>query len=234
MAREANRPASAITQKEKICSFNPIVGKREAMLEFQTARNPHASGKNMPLFTRACAIVVIIALVFAASPVPAAQSAKNKNNNDSDQKELYAYVLTMDKIQKLNAASKDLREWASKNPKAAELDNDNSLEKGSISESARALETKAPEAVAILRKNGLTAREYMVLMFTLLQTSILVGAKKAGQMPEYTKEATALVNPANLTFVEQHWDELQKLDLSGGKSKDSKDSDESKDAEDKP
>jgi hypothetical protein len=51
-----------------------------------------------------------------------------------------------------------------------------------------------------------------VALLVLMQASILVGMKKATDT-EYSKDATTLVSPANLAFVEQHWEELQKMNL---------------------
>ena len=154
------------------------------------------------------AILAISALV---APQPGSAQAK-KAAADADQKELYSYVLTVDKLHRLADATRDMKEWQKKNPQAADEKADTSSEEGSISQRVKDIEAKAPEFVAIVRKNGLTTREYMVALLVLMQASILVGMKKATDT-EYSKDATTLVSPANLAFVEQHWEELQKMNL---------------------
>jgi hypothetical protein len=184
----------------------------------------------MTLFSKCSAVMVTVVLIFSGLPGAAAQSGKNKGNDDAEQRELYAYVLTMDKIHKLEGATRDMQEWEKKNPQAAKTakeEDEKRMENAPLSERAKLFDAKMPEAAAILRKNGLTTREYFLIVETMMQAAILVSVKKSGQMAEYSKEATALVNPANLTFVEQHWDELQKLNVSKG-------AEESRDSEEKP
>jgi hypothetical protein len=65
--------------------------------------------------------------------------------------------------------------------------------------------------VAILKKNGLTPREYVVGTKTLIQASMAVGLKKDGTYKEYPPELLKVVSPANLAFVEKHFDEVHKV-----------------------
>jgi hypothetical protein len=171
----------------------------------------------MHFVERSLAIFAITALL---APQPASAQA-NKSDADADQKELYSYVLTVDKLHKLADATRDMKEWQKKNPQAADEKADTASEEGSISQRVKDIEAKTPELVAIVRKNGLTTREYMVALLVLMQASILVGMKKATDT-EYSKDATTLVSPANLAFVEQHWEELQKMNL-GADSKNADD-----------
>src|SRR3984893_19094907 len=162
----------------------------------------------MNFIERCFAIFAVLALLV---PQPGSAQA-NKSAEDADQKELYSYVLTADKLHQLADATRDIKELQKKNPQAADEKVDTSSEEGSISERVKDIEAKAPEFAAIVRKNGLTTREYMVALLVLMQASILVGMKKATDT-EYSKDATTLVSPANLAFVEQHWEELQKMNL---------------------
>ncbi|MDP9146109.1 MAG: hypothetical protein M3N22_00495, partial [Acidobacteriota bacterium] len=114
------------------------------------------------------------------------------------------------KLHKLSDTTRDMKEWEKKHPEAEKEKSDRSLEEGTIAERAKAIEAKVPEVGAIMRKNGLTLHEYIVAFYVLMQASILVSMKKSSNK-DYTKEETALVSPANLAFVEQHWDELQKM-----------------------
>lgn len=136
----------------------------------------------------------------------AAQSKTRASGDDRDQKELYNYVLTMDKIQKIGTATKALSELGKRHP---ELQNESDNNKN-LDELARNFQ-KYPEAVAILARNGMTPREYSVGILTLMQASIAVGFKKSGTYKEYPPEMLKLVSKANLAFVDQHFDEIKKL-----------------------
>lgn len=171
----------------------------------------------MHFIERCFAIFAVLALL---APQPGGAQA-NKSAEDADQKELYSYVLTADKLHQLADATRDIKELQKKNPQAADEKVDTASEEGSISQRVKDIEAKAPEFAAIVRKNGLTPREYLVALLVLMQASILVSMKKASNT-EYSKEATTLVSPANLAFVEQHWDDLQKMNL-GADGKDADD-----------
>jgi hypothetical protein len=146
------------------------------------------------------AIVSTTAIVFA--------QANRAADNDPDQKEIYNYVLTLDKIQKLGAVQKDLDTLSKSNPQMAKnMDNDSDSK--TINDMVRNIE-KYPPVVAVLKKDGLTPREYAVCTMTLLQAGMAVGFKKAGTYKEYPPEMLKVVSPANLSFVEQHYDEITK------------------------
>jgi hypothetical protein len=146
---------------------------------------------------------LLLAVLLAWSAV--AQPAKHMD--DADQKELYNYVLTMDKIQKAAAATQTMTDYGKKHP---ELNNEKSGDAKNLDEMVKKLE-KFPEVVSILSKNGLTPREYAVCFFTLLQASIAVGSKRSGLYKEYPPKMLEVVSRKNLDFVDQHFDEIQKL-----------------------
>jgi len=159
----------------------------------------------------------VFPLVFAIL-LPALVGAQpRKAADDPDQKELYAYVLTMDKIHKLAAATTALGEYGKAHP---ELDGAKSSDSKNLDEMVRKLD-KFPPVVAILSKNGLTTREYAVGFFTLMQASMAVGFKKSGAYKEYPPQMLKLVSKQNLDFVDQHFDEIQKATAAmQGKEKD--------------
>jgi hypothetical protein len=149
-------------------------------------------------------------------PALAAAQPKKSADDDPDQKELYAYALSMGKVQKLAAATTMLAEEAKKHP---ELQSESSDSKN-LNEMEAKLK-QFPVVVSILGKNGLTPREYAVGFFTLMQASMAVGFKKSGAYKEYPPKMLQLVSRQNLDFVEQHFDEIQKATASvWGKDKD--------------
>ncbi len=128
--------------------------------------------------------------------------------DDPDQKELYNYVLTMDKINKMAAATQAMTEYGKKHP---ELNAEGkSSDAKNLDQMVRKLQGY-PEVVAILSKNGLTPREYAVGFFALLQASMAVGFKRSGTYKEYPPKMLEVVSKTNLDFVDQHFDEIQKI-----------------------
>ncbi len=136
---------------------------------------------------------------------------QGRNANDPDQKELYGYVLTMDKVKKIGAATHEMQDAAKKHP---ELDR-NGGDAKDLNEMVAKLQ-KFPEVTSILSRNGLSPREYAVGFFTLLQASMAVGMKKSGAYKEYPPKMLQLVSKQNLDFVDQHFDEIKKLTYMGG------------------
>lgn len=164
------------------------------------------------MFSLKCftSIVASVAILCVAA---AAQSKKAADN--PDQKELYSYVLTMDKIQKLGSATKALNELAAHHP---ELQSNSQAQ--TLDQVTQRIQ-KLPDAVAILSKNGLTPHEYAVGTMTLFQAGMAVGLKRSGTYKEYPPDMLKLVSPENLDFVEKHYDEVSKALPSSSSGKDS-------------
>jgi len=154
------------------------------------------------MLSRKCFTSMVVPVAMLSVAAAAAQSRKAQDS--PDQKEFYNYVLTMDKVQNLRNATKDLMEVAARHPDMESGSSDYNLDQ--ITQQMQ----KYPEAVAILKKNGLTPREYVVGTKTLIQASMAVGLKKDGTYKEYPPELLKVVSPANLAFVEKHFDEIHK------------------------
>ena len=69
-----------------------------------------------------------------------------------------------------------------------------------------------PPLMAVLRKEGFTAREYSKFFLAILQAGFAAGLQKAGLL----KTTPEGVNPANIKFVIEHEEELKKLNGGGG------------------
>jgi hypothetical protein len=145
---------------------------------------------------------ILAALLLAAA---AQAQSKRGSDDDRDQKELYNYTLTTDKLQKLSSTTKALESLAKQHPEIKDSDDTKSID-----ETVKKLQ-KYPDAVAVINKNGLSPREYTVGIMTVIQAATAVGFKKAGTYKDYPPDMLKLVSKANLDFVEQHWDEFQKL-----------------------
>jgi hypothetical protein len=140
----------------------------------------------------------------------AAQGQAKKAVNDQEQKESYAYTLTMDKINKLGEVRKSLGDWLENNKQALKkMDVDKSLLHGTFAQRARTLDINYPQFAAIIHKEGLSTREYLLVTHVLLQSIMLADTKKEGETQDYSKRVED-VSPANLKFVEQHLEEIRK------------------------
>jgi hypothetical protein len=153
---------------------------------------------------------LVTAAVFAASTFAygAPQSGKSKGDNDPDSVEIRQFRLTMDKAERAAAATQEFYQLVAGNPalKAqvdAAADNDKS-----ISDKAKTYETKFPQAVAILHRNGLATREYIVVCLAMMNDIMIVGMKKQGSIKDYPANS---ITPENAAFVEANYDKLTAL-----------------------
>ena len=169
----------------------------------------------MRLLTRAAAhssLAVLLVLSLSATSVLARQEKKPADS--PDQKEYSTYVLSMDKIQRLAVATKELKDWQDKNPQAAkELDANQSGDAVPLSAQVKLLDTKFPEGAAIIKKNGFATREYLVALYAYMQSVVIVSMKKAGQLKD-ASQMQGVTNPANVALVEKNWSEVEKLNAS--------------------
>ncbi|HEY1468451.1 MAG TPA: hypothetical protein VGF61_05365 [Candidatus Acidoferrum sp.] len=156
-----------------------------------------------------------VALALLASSTFAAQ-AQTAAGDDPDAKEIATYSLSMDGIRHLATATGQLKEWEQKNPDAAKgMDGDELKNAASVTEQAKIFDSKFPQGTAILKKNGLSTREYLISLYAFVQAAMIVAFKKAGQAPEADK-LTGVINPANIDLIEKNWDEVQKLNAALG------------------
>ena len=157
----------------------------------------------MLIHRRTLSIFLTAALL---TTVAMAQGRKRADPDSPDQKELYNYVLTMDKVQRFGSVMKSFQEYSKQHP---ELNEERSSDAKNLDDMAQKLQ-KYPEVVAMLSKNGFTPREYAICAMTLMQAGMAVGFKKSGTYKEYPPQMVKLVSKQNLDFVEQHWDAVQK------------------------
>jgi hypothetical protein len=155
------------------------------------------------------AVGFCLSVCILASAAFAGQSAKH-GPDSPDQKELLAYNLSMEKIQRLADTYNDMQAYQQKHPETAKDDQAGGKD---ISDQVAKLETKDPEAVAIIKKHGFTTREFIVAMFTLIQATMIVGSKRDGH-PIDSAKANEIVNSANQDLVDKNWDAIQKINES--------------------
>jgi hypothetical protein len=112
----------------------------------------------------------------------------------------------MDKIAGMHAVGVKLRKLAATDPTVCHaLDLDMSGG-GSLTQLAKKSEAAHPEIVPIMKAEGLTARESLLITFSMLQASVAVYAKSHG-----AKDLGPDDSPENVAFVEQHKKELDAM-----------------------
>jgi hypothetical protein len=135
------------------------------------------------------------------------QGGKSADGN-SDAPEVYNYRLTMDKIQKAAAATDAVNKLLATNP-ALKKQMDGEDQNGkTIDQMAKNIDTKYPQVAALIRSNGLTTREYIVVTQAFISGVMMVGMKKEGTIKDYPPHS---VSPENAAFLEQHFDKLKDL-----------------------
>jgi len=129
--------------------------------------------------------------------------------DSADMKEVGTYPLTMDKVRRLAAAATELSAYGESHP------NQSTAKSGSgdsnFTEMAKELDSKSPEAAAIIKKHGYSTREFMVASTTLGMASMAVNLKKSGMSGGATAKEEGPVVKANEELLEKNWDEVQRL-----------------------
>ena len=150
-------------------------------------------------------LLVVTTLFFAM--LTSAQSLRAQNPTGADEQEVKAYRLTMEKITKLNAATKSLRKLAATDPTvchamAPEANDDPTT----LTRWAKRIEATHPKVVPLLKSEGLTVREALVIAMAEFQTAMALYAKSVG-----TKELPDDVSPENVAFMEKNKKEIDTM-----------------------
>jgi hypothetical protein len=156
--------------------------------------------KGVARFT--CVVVLAFSTFAQAVPLPG-----SKGDNDPDTVEVRQYRLTMDKAEKAATATQEFYQLVASNP-ALKAQVDAEDEDKSISEKVKTYETRFPQAIPILRRNGLATREYIVVCLAMLNDIMIVGMKKQGSIKDYPAGS---ITPENAAFVEANYDKLTAL-----------------------
>lgn len=151
----------------------------------------------------ACLAVLAIANALHAT----AQSPSAAGNNP-DLIEARKYALTMDKIEKLAAATDAVNKLTASNPALKSKMDAASAGNLSVDQRAKNIDANFPQVAALIRSNGLTTREYIVVMIAFINDVTFVGMKKQGVISDYPPNS---VTPQNAAFVEANFDKLQQI-----------------------
>jgi len=142
----------------------------------------------MPWNTRLAAALAFAMSIGLAAPEPVVAE-------DRDSREVSAYVLTESGLSKFAQANKNL---ASVPGACAAEENDDSDDLKSIDQMVATLNS-VPGAQAAIQSAGMTSREYVVFMFSMMQNGMAAWALKqpGGKLPPG-------VSQANVDFFKKH------------------------------
>jgi hypothetical protein len=153
-------------------------------------------------------VAVFVSAILTLAPVAnGAPLMGGPRDNDPDVLEVRHYRLTMDKLEKAAAATEQVDALMASNPemkKRADAESDDAT----IDQKVKQFDTQFPDATAIIHKNGLSTREYIVVSLALLNDLMMVGMKMQGAIKEYPPDS---ITPENAAFVEQNFDKIKKL-----------------------
>ena len=136
--------------------------------------------------------------------------AAKKDPRYAKQMRLKAQIDTLEHKDDLtDAESEKLESLKQELEQAEAATDDGSLANAqTLSEMAAAID-RQPIVANALRSAGMSSREYSVMTMALLQASMWAGMKKQGLVKE--KDMPKDINPANVTFIEQHEAEMTAL-----------------------
>ncbi len=117
----------------------------------------------------------------------------------------------MDKVTRLMQTIGDFGKLAKSDPSLGSALENDAEKHESIADIERRISAH-PQIESVIKDHGFTTHEFVVAEFTLFQSAFAAAAKQSGADPAKLA-SDAHVNPANITFMEQHkqdFEELQK------------------------
>lgn len=134
--------------------------------------------------------------------------------DNRDEAAIHDYVLTMPRVQVYAAAVKDYSASGSKVQETSECKKFQDDDNMALVDKAKHVESDCPTLNTWIKQHGMTAKEFVILPMTLITAGLASATvDRSGKPP-------AFVNPANITFVKNHKDELEKMNLGSGNSND--------------
>lgn len=144
----------------------------------------------------------------AAGDVPdVAETSAPAGGRNADMQEVAQYQLNTEDFNKYAAATRKLQ--AASAGEDEEDDDEGGAGDGSLDAFERALEEN-PAARAAVEQAGLTTREYAVIAYAIMQAALADYALQQGASRDSIL-ARANIHPANITFVQQHRSEIERL-----------------------
>jgi hypothetical protein len=153
-------------------------------------------------------LTACLAVLSISTALHANAQAPSAVDNNPDLIEARRYTLTMDKIEKLAAATDTINKLTASNPALKSKMDAASTGNLSIDQRAKNIDANFPQNATLIHGNGLTTREYIVVMIAFINDVTFVGMKKQGIINDYPPNS---VTPQNAAFVESNFDKLQQI-----------------------
>jgi hypothetical protein len=145
-------------------------------------------------------LLLLVALFLSLPSFALAQSAEDKA--------LRGYSLDMAKLTKYAAVHEKMAAMVVANPSlASKYEGQESRDDQSLDDMVKDLD-KIPELASAIRSQGMTMRDYVMTTLVLLQVGLYREVKKLNPRTDMP----ANINPANVTFMDTHAAEIQKLE----------------------
>jgi len=163
----------------------------------------------MKRFSRIQAVAGAIAVLAVMVAPSAAQQNGVMNGASADRKEIHDYVLTTDKLTRFERAATGVQTVLKDTPGLQDqlnADAQNNAGPNTIAQSVAALD-KYPQLVSIIKSNGFSTHEYIVITFVIMNVYTYIAVKKTSPnlpMPP-------AVSPANVTFIQSNFARVDAL-----------------------
>jgi len=162
----------------------------------------------MPLRRWNFLLSVFLLAVFTATTTSApAQHPGDSTSGpaSADLAEARQYRLTMEKVQQFVATTVALHKLRESDPDLKKRMDAEKSDNETMSQEASDLEQHFPQVAELVRKQGITPREYIVMFVALISDVSMVGMKRQGEIKEYPPDS---ITPENAAFIEQNYDKL--------------------------
>jgi hypothetical protein len=149
----------------------------------------------------------------ASTSAPTTSSAMTQKQQRDMHDAVHGYRLTESNVDKVISATRKMRALEKSNPQlvaAMQREHGAAGDAKSIDEAAARLDA-IPPAKAILSSVGISSRDYLLTMFTLMESAAAYQFQKAGKLPPNSDLAKD-VTPENLAYIGAHQAQLQTLE----------------------
>jgi len=153
-------------------------------------------------------ILLSLCLAFLTVPFALQARAQSPADNNPDLIEVRKYTLSMDKMEKLVAATQALNQYVAAHPAVKQKMDAGSSDNLSLDQKSKYFDANFPEAVAIIQQNGLSSREYIVVSLAFINDFSFVAMKRQGTLRDYPPNS---ITAENATFVDANFDKLQAM-----------------------
>ena len=151
-----------------------------------------------------------VAMVALAAIATITARASGTETVSADDSEVRHYLLTLDKAQRTATALQAINQLVAANPSlnAAMTAAAAITGKKPITQQAQDIDAQYPQVAAIIHQNGLSTREFIVIMGAVINDLGWVTMKNQGMIQAYP---TGMITPENAALIEANWPAFQAI-----------------------